>query len=84
MAVDTLGLLLAVHITPANAQERTQLAELACQVQHVTAQTVKLALADQGHTGDRLRRPLAMKVCNCRSSNCLRQRKVSRCCPAAG
>ncbi|PPB82987.1 DDE family transposase [Mycetohabitans endofungorum] len=37
MAVDTLGLLLAVHITPANAQERAQVAELARQVQHVTA-----------------------------------------------
>jgi hypothetical protein len=30
MAVDTLGLLLAVHITPANAQERIQLVKLAC------------------------------------------------------
>ncbi|PPB84058.1 hypothetical protein B0O95_1045 [Mycetohabitans endofungorum] len=37
MAVDTLGLLLAVHITPTNAQERAQVAELARQVQHVTA-----------------------------------------------
>ncbi|MCF2135368.1 MULTISPECIES: IS5 family transposase [Mycetohabitans] len=52
MAVDTLGLLLTVHITPANEQERTQVAEFARQVQHVTAQTVKLALADQGYTGD--------------------------------
>ncbi|WOD16978.1 IS5 family transposase [Paraburkholderia kirstenboschensis] len=52
MAVDTLGLLLAVHITPANEQERAQVAELARQVQHVTGQTVKLAFSDQGYTGD--------------------------------
>lgn len=52
MAVDTLGLLLAVHITPANEQERAQVGELARQVQHVTGQTVKLAFADQGYTGD--------------------------------
>jgi hypothetical protein len=46
MAVDTLGLLLAVHITPASEQERAQVAELARQVQHVTGQTVKLAFVD--------------------------------------
>ena len=49
MAVDTLGMLLAVHITPANEQERAQVADLARQVQHVTGQTVKLAFADQGY-----------------------------------
>jgi transposase len=52
MAVDTLGLLLAVHVTPASEQERAQVAELARQLQHVTGQTVKLAFADQGYTGD--------------------------------
>ena len=52
MAVDTLGNLLAVHITPANEQEQAQVQELAQQVQHVTGQTVKLAFADQGYTGD--------------------------------
>ncbi len=52
MAIDTLGLLLAVHITPANEQERAQVAELASQVQHVTGQSVKVAFADQGYTGE--------------------------------
>src|ERR1700743_3443716 len=52
MAVDTLGLLLAVHVTPASEQERAQVAELARQVQYVTGQTVKLAFADQGYTGE--------------------------------
>lgn len=50
MTVDTLGLLLAAHITPANEQERAQVAELARQLQHVTGQTVKLTFADQGYT----------------------------------
>jgi Transposase DDE domain len=48
MAVDTLGNLLAVHITPANEQERAQVAEPARQVQHVTGQTVKVAFALHG------------------------------------
>jgi len=52
MAVDTLGNLLAVHVTPANEQEHAQVAELARQVQYVTGQTVKLAFADQGYTGE--------------------------------
>lgn len=49
IAVDTLGRLLAVHVTPANEQERAQVAELARQVQEVRGQTVKVAFADQGY-----------------------------------
>jgi transposase len=52
MAVDTLGHLLALHITPANEQERAQVAELAQQVQETTDDTVKVAFVDQGYTGD--------------------------------
>ena len=52
MAVDTLGHLLATVITPANEQERAQVAELAALVQDVTGQTVELAYVDQGYTGD--------------------------------
>ena len=52
MAVDTLGQLLAVHVTPANEQERAQVAELSRQVQQVTGQTVKVAFADQGYAGE--------------------------------
>ena len=51
MAVDTLGHLLAVHVTPANEQERAQVQELSRQVQRVSGQTVRLAYADQGYTG---------------------------------
>ena len=52
MAVDTLGHLLAVHVTPTNEQERAQVDELAQQVQTVTGETVKVAFADQGYTGE--------------------------------
>jgi transposase len=51
VAVDTLGHLLAVTITPANEQERAQVGELCRQVQQATAQQVKIAFADQGYTG---------------------------------
>jgi transposase len=52
MAVDTLGHLLALHVTPANEQERKQVDELATQVQDVTGDNVKVAFVDQGYTGD--------------------------------
>lgn len=52
LAVDTLGLLLAVHITAANEQERAQITTLAKQVQDVTGNTVEVAFVDQGYTGE--------------------------------
>lgn len=51
-AVDTLGHLLALHVTPANAQDRSQVAELAEAVQDATNQQVELAFVDQGYTGE--------------------------------
>ena len=55
MAVDTLGHLLAVHVTPANEQEHAQVLELCDAVQTATGQNVKLAWADQGYTGEQPR-----------------------------
>jgi transposase len=52
IAVDTLGHLLALHVTPASEQDRAQVEELARQVQEVTDQSVELAFVDQGYTGD--------------------------------
>src|SRR5262249_11106124 len=51
VAVDTLGNLLALLVTPANEQERAQVAELAAKVQEVTGGTVEIAFVDQGYTG---------------------------------
>ena len=52
IAVDTLGQLLSVVITPANEQERAQVGELCRQVQEVTGQTVTVGFGDQGYTGE--------------------------------
>lgn len=51
-AVDTLGHLLALHVTPADEQDRAQVGELARQVQQITQQNVELAYVDQGYTGE--------------------------------
>ncbi len=56
VAVDTLGQLLALLVTPASEQDREQVAALAAQVQAVTGHTVEVAFVDQGYTGDQ---PLA-------------------------
>jgi transposase len=52
LAVDTLGLLLALHVTPADEQERAQVGRLAEAVQAATGESVGLAYVDQGYTGD--------------------------------
>ena len=52
IAVDTLGHLLAVKVTPANEQERAQVGELAAQIQAATGDNVELAWVDQGYTGE--------------------------------
>jgi len=52
IAVDTLGNLLAVHITAANEQERSMVGGLAEEVQEITGGTVEVAFVDQGYTGE--------------------------------
>ncbi|MBA2245274.1 MAG: IS5 family transposase, partial [Gemmatimonadetes bacterium] len=52
MAVDTLGHLLTLLVTPANEQERAQVGALAEQVQQITGEHVELAFVDQGYTGE--------------------------------
>ena len=52
VAVDTLGQLLALQVTPANEQDRTQVEQLAAAVQAATGETVELAYVDQGYTGE--------------------------------
>src|SRR5665647_3115059 len=59
MAVDTLGLLLALHVTPANEQDRAQVEELAKAVQEVTNEHVELAHVDQDYTGEEAERAAA-------------------------
>ena len=52
MAVDTLGHLLALHVTAADEQDRAQVERLAQQVQAATEESVTLAFVDQGYTGE--------------------------------
>ena len=51
VAVDTLGHLLALHVSPADHQERDFAAGLAEAVQEATGGSVKVAFVDQGYTG---------------------------------
>lgn len=51
-AVDTLGHLLAVKVTPANEQDRAQVGGLALAVQEATGQNVEVSYVDQGYTGE--------------------------------
>jgi transposase len=53
LAVDTLGHLLALHVTPANTDDRAAVSTLAEAVQDATGESVNLAYVDQGYTGER-------------------------------
>lgn len=50
-AVDTLGDLLALTVTPADVGDRAQVEELAVAVQQATGDHVEVAFVDQGYTG---------------------------------
>ena len=52
-AVDTLGHLLALHVTAANEQDREQVEVLAEAIQEATGENIELAYVDQGYTGER-------------------------------
>jgi transposase len=51
-AVDTLGHLLALHVTAADEQDRAQVEKLAEAVQEITGESIELAYVDQGYTGE--------------------------------
>jgi transposase len=51
-AVDTLGQLLALRVTAASEDERTQVAALAKEIQEVTGEHVEVAFVDQGYIGE--------------------------------
>ena len=53
MAVDTLGHLLALHVTPADSDDRAEVGRLAAAIQEATGENVKIAYVDQGYTGER-------------------------------
>ena len=51
IAVDTLGHLLGLLVTPADQQDRAQVEQLSRTVQQVTNRSVEVAFVDQGYTG---------------------------------
>ena len=53
LAVDTLGHLLALHVTAADEQDGARVGELARDVQEQTGESVELAFVDQGYTGEK-------------------------------
>lgn len=52
IAVDTLGRLLTLLVTPDDAQDRAQVEQLASGVQEATGQNIHLVWVDQGYTGN--------------------------------
>ena len=53
-AVDTLGELLALSVSPANEDDRQQVGKLAEEIQQATGENVELAYVDQGYTGEKV------------------------------
>jgi transposase len=53
LAVDTLGHLLALHVTPANIDDRAEVGRLAEAIQDATGESVTLAYVDQGYSGEK-------------------------------
>ncbi|MFG1270885.1 IS5 family transposase [Xanthobacter versatilis] len=53
MAVDTLGHLLALHVTPASDDDLSQVGRMAEAIQAATDESVDIAFVDQGYTGER-------------------------------
>lgn len=52
LAVDTLGYPLTLHATPANEQDRAQVAQLTEKIQDATGGNVEVAYADQAYSGE--------------------------------
>ena len=61
MAVDTLGRLLTLHVTPASPKDRGEVEQLARTIQAVTGDHVDIAYVDQGYTGARAAGAAAMR-----------------------
>jgi transposase len=53
IAVDTLGHLLALLVTPADEQDRALVGELAEKVQEATGENIEIAFVDMGYTGEK-------------------------------
>ena len=59
-AVDTLGHLLALHVTPADEPDRQQVEKLSEAIQELTNDSIELAFVDQGYTGEQAEEDAAL------------------------
>jgi transposase len=84
LAVDTLGHLLALLVTPANAQDRAQVAALAEAAQEVTGQGVEVGFVDQGYTGEQAEQDAAAQGIRLEVIKLPEAKRGSCSCPAAG
>jgi transposase len=84
MAVDTLGHLLALHVTPANADDRAEIGRMAKAIRDATDQSVEIAYVDQGTRAKSPPRRLASTASNSRSSSCPRPSTALSYCRDAG
>ncbi|MET3437294.1 transposase [Sphingomonas sp. 1185] len=84
MAVDTLGHLLALHVTPASAEDRGEVERLARTVQAVTGDTVELAWVDQAIPAGGPPMQQTSMASRSKSSNCRRPSAALFSCRAAG
>lgn len=53
LAVDGLGHMLALHVTPASDDDRSQVGRMAEAIQAATDERVEIAFVDQGYTGEK-------------------------------
>lgn len=67
IAVDALGHLPALVVTPASEQDGAQVAEPAAAVREVTGESVDLAFVDQGYTGEAAAEDAARTACGSKS-----------------
>ncbi len=83
-AVDTLGHLLALHVTPVNEQDRDQVAQLAQGIQEATGLNVEVAYVDQSYTGEVAQEQAHDHCMELVVVNTRKQRKALSCCLGAG
>jgi transposase len=83
-AVDTLGHLLALHVTAASEQDRAQVERLAEEVQQITGRSVQLAYVDQGYTGQTAADAAAQHGIQLQVVKHTEQSAASSCCPEDG
>ena len=84
MAVDTLGHLLALHVTPADFGDRAAVGRLCADIQDATGEEVQLAYVDQGYTAEAVAQAAGPRALRWRSSSWPKPSAASSCCPGAG